>query len=203
MKVYIDGFNLYHAIDEIRPRKNHLKWVDLWGLSQSILIKDQKLVGVEYFSAYKKTNLDRLKRHEQYINALRFRGVSVHMGKFKKKFHRCRLCNSRYEGWEEKETDVNLAVKLVEDAFTDQFDTAIVISADTDLLPPIRSVESYFPEKNPIVIAPPKRMGHCRSMNPKYEIPVGKVTKNLLPQTEKDSEGNTVYVRPTEYDPPV
>jgi len=30
--VYIDGFNLYHALDDLR--ENHLKWVDLWALSQ-------------------------------------------------------------------------------------------------------------------------------------------------------------------------
>ena len=33
--VYVDGFNLYHAIDELRD--NQLKWLDLWQLP--IMIK--------------------------------------------------------------------------------------------------------------------------------------------------------------------
>jgi len=201
-KFYIDGFNLYHSIDSLRPKKPHLKWVNLWGLCNSLLIENQSLTGVEYFSAFKKTNLDRLKRHEQYVEALKYYGVSIHMGIFKRKYHFCRKCHQTYIAWEEKETDVHLAVKIVEDAFTNQFDTAVVISADTDLIPPIQSVQSFFPDKNAIVIAPPKRMARCRSMNPVYEIPVGKISKNLLPDSVLDSEGTAVFTRPVEYDPP-
>src|SRR5829696_9188995 len=32
---YIDGFNLYHSIDELR--KPHLKWVNLWALAESFV----------------------------------------------------------------------------------------------------------------------------------------------------------------------
>lgn len=202
-KVYIDGFNLYHSIDELRPKKPHLKWVNLWGLSNSLLRAEERLVGVEYFSAFKKTNIDRLKRHEQYVEALKYHNVSTHMGKFKKKKHRCRNCNQSYIGWEEKETDVHIAVKIVEDAFTNQFDKAIIITADTDLMPPIESVRSFFPEKDAVVIAPPKRMGHCRSMNPIYEIPVSKLNQNLLPETAFDQNNKPAFKRPIEYSPPV
>ena len=31
---YVDGFNLYHAIDDLR--KPHLKWVNLWALAESL-----------------------------------------------------------------------------------------------------------------------------------------------------------------------
>lgn len=201
-RVYIDGFNLYHSIDELGKKKNHLKWLNLWGLSNSIIKAADTLAGVEYFTAFKKTNIDRLKRHEQYVEALKYHDVTVHIGKFKKKFHRCRVCNQKYTGWEEKETDVHIAVKIVEDAFTDQFDKAIIISADTDLMPPIDSVRSYFPDKSIIVIAPPKRMSRCRSMNPVYEIPVSKLNHNLLPQTALDKNGQPAFIRPAEYDPP-
>jgi len=32
---YIDGFNLYHAIDELA--QPHLKWLNLWALSSHLL----------------------------------------------------------------------------------------------------------------------------------------------------------------------
>jgi len=200
VKVYIDGFNLYHAIDNLG--KNHLKWLNLWGLSNSILVGNEKLQGVEYFSALKKANLDRLKRHEQYIKALKHHNVAVHLGKFKKKYHRCKVCNKQYMAWEEKETDVHIAVKIVEDAFTDQFDKAVIISADTDLLPPINSVGRFFPNKRVRVIAPPKRKALCRSMKPVYELSSGKLSNNLLPKTMNDEKGNPVFIRPEKYNPP-
>jgi|GEM_PF-5567259 hypothetical protein len=65
-KVYVDGFNMYHAIDNLK-NGNHLKWVNLWALSESLMGEGHSLVGVEYFSALKKTNIDKLKRHEEYI----------------------------------------------------------------------------------------------------------------------------------------
>jgi len=42
--VYIDGFNFYHAVDDLG--EPHLKWVDLWALSEKLLRADQQLVGV-------------------------------------------------------------------------------------------------------------------------------------------------------------
>jgi hypothetical protein len=41
---YLDGFNLYHAIDDLQ--KPHLKWVDLEALAQSICRGDETLVKV-------------------------------------------------------------------------------------------------------------------------------------------------------------
>ncbi|MGH9629467.1 MAG: NYN domain-containing protein [Bryobacteraceae bacterium] len=40
----------------------------------------------------------------------------------------------------EKMTDVNIAVELLQDAFQGAFDTAILISADSDLIAPIAAV---------------------------------------------------------------
>jgi len=47
---YIDGFNLYHAIDDLR--KPHLKWLDLKALAASICGENETLVATKYFSAH-------------------------------------------------------------------------------------------------------------------------------------------------------
>lgn len=52
---------------------------------------------------------------------------------------------------------MNIAVRLLEDAYDDRFDTAMVISGDSDLVPPVKSVRSRFPRKRVVVAAPPKR----------------------------------------------
>lgn len=65
---YIDGFNLYHAIDDLgRP---HLKWVDLRALVASFLRAGQELTAVNYYSAYATWMPDEFRRHRQYISAL-------------------------------------------------------------------------------------------------------------------------------------
>jgi hypothetical protein len=47
----------------------------------------------------------------------------------------------------EKGVDVELAIDLVQLAMDDEFDVAVVASADTDLLPPIKFVLERFPDK--------------------------------------------------------
>jgi len=57
----------------------------------------------------------------------------------------------------EKMTDVNIAVEMMRDAFQDRFDAALLISADSDLCPPVRAIRSLFPEKRVVVGFPPAR----------------------------------------------
>ena len=45
---------------------------------------------------------------------------------------------------EEKRTDVDIATHLLVDCFLDDFDEAVVISNDSDLVSPIEMVKSTF-----------------------------------------------------------
>jgi len=74
------------------------------------------------------------------------------LGKFKKVTRRCLIgCNGNktnpFETYEEKETDVNIAIYLLEYGLTDKYDKAIIISGDSDLIPPIKRVRELFPKK--------------------------------------------------------
>ena len=53
--------------------------------------------------------------------------------------------------------DVNIAVQLSTDAFDDRFDTALLISGDSDLTTPLRTVRAKFPAKRLIAVFPPGR----------------------------------------------
>jgi len=81
---FIDGFNLYHAIDKLNMP--YLKWINLKCLA-SVFIrpKSQVLVDVYYFSAYANWLPKSKKRHLQYVKALNSVGVKLVMGKFKSK----------------------------------------------------------------------------------------------------------------------
>ncbi|WP_162249657.1 NYN domain-containing protein [Altererythrobacter sp. Root672] len=197
--VYIDGFNLYHAINDLR--KPHLKWLCLRALSESLLRKDEALKAVKYFSAYATWMPDRFARHRSYTDALISRGVILHMGQFKEKPRKCLSCGARWMGHEEKETDVQIAVHMVADALRDEVDRLIVISADTDLSPAIKMIAVHAPKCEVFVATPPGRFGQCRSLGPKLELTAGRLGRCLLPETVQTGPKKSV-TRPLQYAPP-
>jgi hypothetical protein len=196
---YIDGFNLYHAIDDLG--KPHLKWLDLHKLSASICGSNETLFGVKYFTAYATWKPGSVGRHHVYVKALKHAGVECIIGHFKQKYRNCLSCGAQWIGHEEKETDVALAVAIVTDAFLNAYDRALIISADSDLGPAIRTVQKHFPKKTLNVIAPPGRLGHARDLKPIMEITQGRVAKCLLPETANGPDGKPLYTRPASYKP--
>ncbi len=197
---YIDGFNLYHAIDGLR--RPHLKWVNLWQLCVDLLRENESLEAVHYFSAYATWKPDAMARHHEYTKALAHVGVTTHMARFKEKPRSCKTCGARWIGHEEKETDVQIALSIVRDTFTDAFDRAILISADSDLGPALRMAKAHSPQKELFVVAPPGRFGSARDLNPKMEITKGRLGKALLPDRAIDAAGTVIFTRPASYDPP-
>lgn len=86
------------------------------------------------------------------------------MGTFKKKPRNYPSCKHKWDGHEEKESDVNLAVYLVKLAYENAFDKAIIFTADTDLAPAIRIVRQAFPEKEIRVAIPEKRLNRTKAL---------------------------------------
>ena len=197
--VYIDGFNLYHAIDDLR--RPHLKWLDLWALAETLAHPKETVAAVHYFSAFPTWRKKTFARHREYVKALKHRGVTIHLAHFKKKPRQCFACGATWTDHEEKETDVHVAVQMVADSLTNAFDRAILISADSDLGPAIRKVRDVAPKKAILVAAPPGRFAHARDLKPGLEITKGRIVGCLLPERIEES-GKVVVTRPTNYDPP-
>ena len=114
---YVDGYNLYHAIKRACPK--HYRWLDLWALADRFVPSQTgELTAVHYFSAYAHWKPVQMTRHREYVAALNAVGVTTHLARFSDKFRKCVQCQHRWTGHEEKETDVKIAVKLLQDAFT-------------------------------------------------------------------------------------
>lgn len=99
---YIDGFNIYHAIDNLSRAQagalNHLKWLDLLKVMAEFTDPAaHRVVGVNYFTAYPTWNLDRESRHKEYVKALEHTGVKVILGQFKQKDAYCKNCKTTYK----------------------------------------------------------------------------------------------------------
>jgi uncharacterized LabA/DUF88 family protein len=96
-----------------------------------------------------------LQAQKTYIKALKIVSVNPILGFFKKKDRKCPSCSHKWTSHEEKETDVNIASYLIDLAYQNTFDRALVISNDSDLSPAIRLVRKRFPEKRITTVAPP------------------------------------------------
>jgi uncharacterized LabA/DUF88 family protein len=206
--VFVDGFNLYHGVRELhRP---HLKWLDLRLLaSKMIRRKSQSIVGIYYFSAMADHDPARAARHREYINALQVCEVTPVLGKFKDKDKRFRCCmgcpHPHYETTkEEKETDVNIALAMLNMAYKRLYDSAILISADSDLAPVIRLLRTEFPKLSITVAAPPCRGSKVLEAEAtEYrKISSRLIARCLLAEKIVDPGGNVVATRPSDYDPP-
>jgi uncharacterized LabA/DUF88 family protein len=75
-------------------------------------------------------------------------------GEFKKRDKYCNNCKKRYQTFEEKQTDVNIAIQLFKLSIENKYDKAIIISGDSDLIPSINAVRKTFPDKQIGVIIP-------------------------------------------------
>ena len=140
---HIDGFNLYHGM--LDARLQHARWLDLRALLAALLRPHQQLCLVRYFTARIRDDREAAREQAALIDAVLARGgVEIEFGHFLSTTVVCRRCGVARKKHEEKRTDVNMAVRLLEDAFDDRFDLAIVVSADSDLVAPIEAVRRRF-----------------------------------------------------------
>ena len=149
---FVDGFNLYHALDYTESGQDHhryrkFKWLNLRALAGLFVGPLDSLEQVLLFTAFVTWDPAKVARHKLFIRANENVGVSVVYGEFKRKDKFCRLCHREYRSFEEKQTDVNIALELFRLAYLDKYDRAVIVSGDTDLIPAIKTVRATFPQK--------------------------------------------------------
>lgn len=196
---YVDGFNLYFGLKAKGWKKHY--WLDLNGLAASLLKPGQTLAGVHYFTSRIRANgcnAADMQRQSDYLDALAtLPSLTIHYGHYLQKSRRCHSCGAQWLDYEEKMTDVNIAMQLLADAFDDHFDTALVISADSDLTTPVRQVRARFPTKRVIVAQPPGRnsVQLAGAATAAFTISETKVRQNQLPES-LTKPGGFVLKRP-------
>ncbi|WP_420438103.1 NYN domain-containing protein [Candidatus Poriferisodalis sp.] len=188
---YIDGFNLYHGLMEAKLGSS--RWLDLRAMCSNLLKPHQQLVSVRYFTTRVRNDPEKQARQGTYIDALLAHGgVEIDFGHFLSKPAQCKQCGKRWQRSEEKKTDVNIAVRLLDDAYDDLFDVAIVISGDSDLAPPIESVQRRHPAKTVVVAFPPKRRSAELRRAARVALPIGDgvIRRSRLPDSIFKANGH-------------
>jgi uncharacterized LabA/DUF88 family protein len=144
----IDGFNLYHSIEDIEKAEKHCyKWLDLNSLCKSFMYlfgRDYFLQKIYYFTAiaYHTLDSEKIQRHENYIKCLESKGIEIIRGRFKEKEQFCPLCQKHYIGHVEKQTDIAMSSKLLEllhSNDTSHCETFLLVTGDSDLVPAIKT----------------------------------------------------------------
>ncbi len=132
--VYIDGGNTYRKLKGFKLPEEGMR-VDYPAMIKHF-VGDRELVSQRYYIGQVR-NFDNspkseelVRKQQKFLDTLRNGGFSVKTGKIMYDADRIR----------EKGVDVQLAVDLVVGASDNLFDTAIVISSDTDLIPAIKYV---------------------------------------------------------------
>lgn len=196
--VYVDGFNLYFGIKDAGFA--NCKWLDINKLVLSLLKPGQELAGIKYFTSSVSNNPDKQKRQITYIEALKTTGIKIYYGHYQKGVIECRRCGNIWAHYNEKMTDVNIATQMMIDAFTDQYDFAMLISGDSDLVPPIKEIHAHFHHKRLLVAFPPKRFNNSVSLVAKGYFTIGrkKLIDNQFPPEVVKKDGY-ILCKPAEW----
>ncbi len=194
--VFIDGFNLYFGINSAYP---NFKWLNVYELSQNLLRPNQELISVYYFTARIGNNPPKEQRQNIYLSALKSTPTQLIYGHYKSKSKNCRRCGHTWQTNEEKMTDVNIAIQMMTGAVKNTYDRAILISGDSDLVPPIKTVQDLF-NKKVFVVFPPNR--HNRSVktlaNGSMVLGRGTLGKAQFPASILLKNGHTL-AKPTQW----
>lgn len=210
--VYIDGFNFYYGA----VRKTPYKWLDFGKLCQALLLPQNDVQCIKYFTARVKPPANdpgQQLRQQAYLRALRtLPQLEVHFGQFTKHkvyrpvagdipvgghskgdFQTIRVVKT-----EEKGSDVNMAAHLLNDAHLGRFDVAVVVTNDSDLVTPVRMVSGEL--GLPVGVLNPQRgVSHELASVASFvrQIREGVVSQSQFPATMTDVKGT--FHKPREW----
>lgn len=201
---YIDSFNLLSAMKEAGLMK--YMWLDIVALVHELLLPHQRLESVHFFTATLSGN-GRAKRHSDFLGANESTPeLTIHKGKFQFNTSYCGSCRTLLGCLEcgtfnrvpvEKQSDVSLGTQLGLDAGRDRFDTALIVSADSDFVGAIRLVRVAYPKKRIIVALPPGRYERARDLleaaTGSYMIWPSSLKRAQLPDTVQTADGQSVH----------
>lgn len=195
--VYVDGFNLYYGCLKGTPHK----WLDIGKLCRLVL-KNNDVNRIRYSTARVQPRAGDPRqqvRQQTYIRALEtIPDLSTHYGHFLTHEVRMPLANPPNSGprtvevikTEEKGSDVNLATHLLFDGFRKDYEVAVIVSNDSDLLAPIRIVRREL-GLTVGILNPQRRPSRVLAQEADFvrQIRAGALAASQFPATLKDSKG--------------
>mgnify|MGYP001580627407 CR=1 FL=1 len=132
--IYIDGSNLYHKLKDLKVEKT--TDFDYKGFSD-FLARGREVTSYRYYVGVVRVRDNNKKALQMRTNQQRLFS-NLEKQKFSIKYG---YLMENYGIFHEKGVDVKLATDMLIGAYQNFYDTAILISSDTDLIPAIRHVK--------------------------------------------------------------
>lgn len=195
--VYVDAFNLYYRA----VKGTSYKWLNLFKLCNLALKKNQ-INKIRYFAALirpRPNDPQQAQRQQLYIRALlTLPNASVHYGTFLSNPKRLPLhppkpglpTTVQVLNTEEKGSDVNLATFLLCDGYEDDYEVAVVVSNDSNLVTPIEVVRTRL--KKPVILLSPAARPNAelsKAATFVRQIRTGVLAASQFPPTLRDANG--------------
>lgn len=156
--IYIDGFNLYYGL----LKGTSYKWLNIQRCFERMYRSDH-IQTINYFTA--KVEGDDLIDQMRYLEALQtLPKVQITLGRFQHKWidcavERCSYPNKRFSIPEEKRTDVNIALRMLNDAVKSDAERIVLVSGDSDLVPALELIRREHPGLELFVLIPARGTG--------------------------------------------
>lgn len=179
--IYINGLNLYGSIQKFKQK---YKWLNVESLAKKFIKEEATLVQVKFFTVKLNGDNERVKNQKTYLSALTqyCKKTNIIYGHFAKT-QKYTLCSCK--NFEEKKTDVNIAYEMLKDAYLNNFDTAYLISGDSDLLYLVNELKRL--NKIIIMVIPHKKLGKIANIS--IEVNEVHLRNNQLPKRIKTVRG--------------
>jgi len=158
----------------------------------NLLKENQRLVMTKYFTSRISGPPDKTKRQGIFLETLgTLSNFHIFYGHYLTNTIECQKCGAVFAKPNEKMTDVNIAVEMLTDAFQNKFDTGILISADSDIIAPIKKVKELFADKKIVVAFPPARSSFAlkKIANASFVIGRKMLAKSVFPEEVAKPDG--------------
>lgn len=163
---YIDGFNLYHGLEESGLRQCY--WLDLRKLADKILASyGYASTLIRYFTTRVANNHPGWQSQDTWLSAVRTMqpDVRIEWGQFQREQVVCQVCGASFTVQREKKTDVNIGVKVMEDLAANRPSAVVLITGDADQVPTVAALKRWDNQFPVIVAFPPRRSSdHLREV---------------------------------------
>jgi uncharacterized LabA/DUF88 family protein len=147
--IYIDAFNLYYGC----LKKSSYKWLDIKSLFTKLLDDSHEIVEIKYFTSlisHRSGNEVSRLRQKTYIKAIEAftPEIKIFYGHYLTHPVKAKVVVPPPEftqiyKTEEKGTDVNIAIHLLDDAWRNEYDCAVLVSNDSDLATSLKFIKKH------------------------------------------------------------
>ncbi|MGH9836686.1 MAG: NYN domain-containing protein [Blastocatellia bacterium] len=197
VNIYIDGFNLFYGSVKGTP----YKWLDCDKMCR-LLLPNHQINIIKYFTAEVRArphDPQQLIRQQAYLRALRtIPNLEIILGHFLTSEVTMPIAGSpvnapqyiRVVKTEEKGSDVNIATHLLMDGVKNDYEMAVLVTNDSDLLEPIKVVRNEL--NLPVgLLNPHKRPSRALLPHVTFikQIRKGVLAASQFPSTMTDKQG--------------